>query len=123
MSLEELRKDLVNPDLEERFFGAVERRFNLQDRTSITVIRFLIDHIVVKQMPNDWCVLKTLYARTKVRISLNEFYYSVIPNLITIGLLEMKMSISPSGKYKRVVRLCESFVVRILYPMMKNIKR
>jgi len=122
MSLDEFRKDLDDPVLKERFYDEISKKFNLPDRASMAVVRHLLNDVVVREKPNDWCVLKTLYARAKIRISLNEFHYSVVPNLTTIGLLEMKMSISPTGKYKRVVRLCESFVSDILYPVMKGLK-
>ncbi len=82
----------------------------------------MLDYVIVGDRINDWRLMKTLYARSKVRTSLNEFYYSIIPRLVSIGFLEMKMLISPSGELKRVIRLCEPFVHQVMCPIMKNLK-
>jgi hypothetical protein len=122
LDLRELGEHLKGPELKERFYEEVATRLNIRDRSTMKVIRFLIEFIVVEDKSNDWCLMKTLYARTRLRISINEFYYSIIPKLVTIGLVEMQMLTSPTGGPKRVVRLSESYTSEVLGPILKYVK-
>jgi len=122
MSLEEFRENLKNPDLEEKFYEEVGNRFNIRDRSTMSVIRFMLNDVVVQGRMNDWCLLKSLYSRAKLKTSLNEFYYSIIPKLVALGFLEMKVLISPQGKIQRGVRLSENFVSETLSVIMSTLK-
>ena len=122
MSLEELKQDLESPELKERFYREIVKRFGIRDMGVLHVIRYMIDSIVIGERPNDWCILKTLYTRTRVSTSLNQFYYHIIPRLVTIGFCEMRMFNSPTGESIRVVRLSERFVTEVLCQLMRALK-
>jgi hypothetical protein len=122
-SLSQLREHLKDPDLKQTFFREIKSDFNIREAGTMSVITCMIENIVILERMNDWCVPKTLYTRANVKTSLNLFYYHIIPKLITIGFLEMKMFISPSGEHKRVVRMSEDFVTEKLYPIMNKLNR
>jgi hypothetical protein len=122
-SLNELRDTLKDPGLKQSFFREIKNDFGIREAGTMNVITCMIENIVILERMNDWCVPKTLYTRANVKTSLNLFYYHVIPKLITIGFLEMKMYVSPSGEHKRVVRMSEDFVVEKLCPMMKKLNK
>lgn len=122
-SLSQLRENLKDPDLKQSFFREIKNDFNIREAGTMSVIACMIENIVILERMNDWCVPKTLYTRANVKTSLNLFYYHIIPKLITIGFLEMKMYISPSGEHKRVVRMSEDFVTEKLYPIMNKLNR
>jgi hypothetical protein len=121
-SLEEIREILKDPEFKETFYRGIKKDLNIREMGIIKVMRCMIDNIVVSGRLNDWCVPKTLYTRANVRTSLNQFYYHTIPRLISMGFLEMKMYVSPSGENKRVVRMSETFVCENLGPIMKKMK-
>jgi hypothetical protein len=122
-SLSQLRECLKNPDLKQSFFREIKNDFNIREAGTMNVITCMIENIVILERMNDWCVPKTLYTRANVKTSLNLFYYHVIPKLITMGFLEMKMFLSPSGEHKRVVRMSEDFVSEKLCPLIQKLSK
>jgi hypothetical protein len=122
-SLNQLRETLKDPDLKQSFFREIKNDFNIREAGTMNVITCMIENIVILERMNDWCVPKTLYTRANVKTSLNLFYYHVIPKLITIGFLEMKMYVSPSGEHKRVVRMSEDFVTEKLCPIIRKLNK
>ena len=122
MQVEELRECLRNSELRDSFYEELGSRFRIDDSQTLDVMRYFMDDVISNERENEWCMLKTLYARTKVRTSLNDFHYNVIPMLVRMGFLELKMFMAPTGEYMRVVRLCMSFVIDQLCPIMAALK-